>query len=440
MTPFPLNVPRKLRRLLMPLLVALLGTVLGATGTALLDPFGSPGSSSLPALTGHGSPGQPLNAQHVYDRLAPSVIDITAVLRYEDETAKGTGFVFDGPQGLVLTNNHVVKDATSITATQATTGKTYHVRVVGTDSAADIAVLQLDGPPRLTAAPIGDSGHVQLGDQVLAIGNQAGEGGPPTIAPGIINSLDRTVEASEGRAGFTETLHGMLQTSAQIEPGDSGGPLANAAGQVVGVDTAASTGAGAAGFAIPINTALAVARQITAGQPGPGISFGTGTFLGVLVVVAGARPGPQAQPQPSLTDSAASTAPALLSTGANGPVRAIAALERTDGMPGRGAGPVASDEGPCLDTESQAVMPDRVAPIRSGALVEGVLCDTPAATSGLAPGDIIVRAAGRTVPSPSVLDSIVDGCEPGTELLVTWVDLGGSTRDTLVRVASAPVP
>jgi S1-C subfamily serine protease len=342
-TPFPLKVAKKLRRLPVPLLGALLGVALGAAGMALLDPFGSPGPLSLPALTGHGSPGQPLNAQHVYNRLASSIIDITAVLRYDNQTAMGTGFVFDGPADLVLTNNHVVKDATSVTATQAATGKTYHVRVVGTDSPADIAVLQLDGPPGLTAAPIGDSGHIQLGDQVLVIGNQAGQGGPPTIAPGIINSLDRTIEAA-GSGGFTETLHDMLQTSAQIEAGDSGGPLANAAGQVVGVDTAASTGAGTAGFAIPVNTALAVARQIAAGRPGPGISFGT------------------------------------------------------------------------------------------------VLCGTPAATSGLTAGDVIVRAAGRTVPSPGALGSIVAGCEPSTELLVSWVDLGGSTRDTLIRVASAPAP
>ena len=424
MTPFLLKVPRRLRRLLVPLLVALLSAALGAAGMALLDPFGSPGPLSLPALTGRGSPGKPLNAQHVYDRLAPSIFDITAVLRYDDETALGTGFVFDGSQDLVLTNNHVVRDATSITATQAATGKTYHVRIVGTDSAADIAVLQLHGPPRLPAAPIGNSGHVQLGDQVLVIGNQGGQGGPPTIAPGIINSLDRTIEASDGSAGFTETLHDMMQTSAQIEPGDSGSPLANAAGQVVGVATAAST---AAGFAIPVSTALAVARQIAAGRPGPGISFGTGAFLGVLVV-AGRR---------------ADSRPALLSdvTGeAGGPVRAIAAPERTGGMPGRGAGPVTSDEGSCLGTESEAMLPDRVAPIHSGALVEGVLCGTPASTSGLSAGDVIVRAAGRTVPSPGALGSIVAGCEPGTELLVTWVDLGGSTRDALIRVASAPAP
>lgn len=132
-----------------------------------------------------------------------------------------------------------------------------------------------------------------------------------------------------------------------------------------------------------LNTALAVARQVAAGRPGLGISPGTGTFLGVLVV-ARARADPRARPQPSLTDSPASTAPALRPGGASGPTRAIAAPE--------------------------------------GYL--GAARERPRATKGLAADDVIVRAAGRTAPSPGALGSIVAGCEPGTGLLVTWVDLG----------------
>lgn len=433
----------------MPLLVAGLGIALGAVGMALVDPFGSHGASSLPSLAGHGSPRQSLDAQRVYNRLAPSVLDITAVLRYDDEKAEGTGFVFDGPRDLVLTNNHVITGATSVNATLVATGKTYRATIVGTDTATDIAVLRLDGPLRLTAAPMADSRDVQLGDPVLVIGNQAGQGGPPTIAPGIINSLNRTIEAADGGAGFTETLRGMLQTSAQIEPGDSGGPLADADGRVVGLDTAASTGQVTAGFAIPVNSALAVARQIAAGRPGPGIAFGTGGFLGVLVV-PGAQASPQAQPQPSLTDHADSGRHPLLSSMTGGAARVPPAAAtpgpRGEGprkavaVPGRGAGGPVADGPSCLGTESEAVMPDRVAPIRYGALVEGVLCGTPAAASGLAAGDMIVRAAGRTVSSPAALRSIVGGCGPGNELPVTWVDLDGSTRTALLRVAAAPAP
>ncbi|MBO0806412.1 MAG: trypsin-like peptidase domain-containing protein [Nocardiopsaceae bacterium] len=400
-TPFPFRTFGQLRRVPRLLAAALIGCggiAVGAAGMALLHAFGA----AWPTLVAGGMPRQSLNAQRVYDRLAPSVLDITANLRYDDETAEGTGFVFDSPRDLVLTNNHVVKDATSVTATLVATGKTYRARVVGTDTTADIAVLQLDHPPRLAAAPMASSG-AKLGEDVLVIGNQGGQGGPPTIAPGIINSLDRTIEATDGSVGFTETLRGMLQTSARIEPGDSGGPLADSGGQVVGVDTATTTGAGAAGFAIPIGTALAAARQIAAGRPGPGITLGARAFLGVLMAT-GAPAGPQAQPQSSLTDRGAWDAPA-----------------------------------PCLATESEAAAPEHLAPIRYGALVEGVLCGTPAAASGLTAGDMIIRAAGRSVPSPGALRSIVAGCGPGTELPVTWVGLDGAVRTALIRLTAGPV-
>lgn len=404
-------------RLATKLLVVFAGAVLGAAGMAVLGPFGARVPLWNSALAGHGTPRPPLNAQRVYNRLAPSILDITAVLRYDDETAEGTGFVIDSPRALVITNNHVIKDATSITATLVSTGKTYRVSLVGADSAADIAVLRLDGQPRLAAAPAGDSRDTQLGDQVLVIGNQAGQGGPPTIAPGIINSLNRTIEATDGAAGFTETLRGMLQTSAQIEPGDSGGPLANASGQVIGVDTAASSGAGAAGFAIPLNSALSAAHRITTNLPGPG------AFLGVLVM-----PGAGAAGQTAI----------LSGVTTRKPPRVIAAPNRTGWDPGRGAGSFTGSGSSCLTTEAEAVAPKRVAPIRSGALVEGVLCGTPAAGSGLTAGDVIVRAAGRAVPSPGALQSILAGCAPGTVLPVTWVDVNGATRTALLRAAPAP--
>jgi S1-C subfamily serine protease len=91
-------------------------------------------------------------------------------------------------------------------------------------------VLQIQGVTGLTAAPLGDSAAVAPGMPVLAIGNQAGKGGLPAIAPGVIDSTGRTIQAADGTSGFIETLRGMLQTSAHIEPGDSGGPLADSAG------------------------------------------------------------------------------------------------------------------------------------------------------------------------------------------------------------------
>jgi S1-C subfamily serine protease len=400
------HVPSPRSRAVIPLLVVLLGVALGAGGVLLLRPFGGFSQPPPPGLTGR-SAARSLNAQAIYDRLEPSIVDVTATLRYDDETASGTGFIVNGRAALVLTNNHVIRDATSVTATLTSTGKSYPARIVGVDAGADIAVLQLEGASGLTAAPLGDSATVTLGSPVLAIGNQAGAGGSPTIAPGIINSMNRTIQANDGASGFTETLHGMLQTSAQIEPGDSGGPLANAGGAVVGVDTAAGTGTAAVGYAIPINGAMAVALQIAAGHAVGGIVIGEAGFLGVVV--------------PSTT----SQSPRLQAQGEYGAIGSTQA-PGAPGAPG------------CLETEAAAGVPAAVAPARTGALVDGVLCGTGAAAAGITAGDVITAAAGHPVTSPDALTAVVRACRPGTLVPVTWVSTAGATRTAMVLLEVAP--
>ena len=180
-----------------------------------------------------------MNDEAVYDEVEPGIVDVTSNLRYLQETAEGTGFVIDAAAGLVLTNNHVIDGATSVTVTPVLSGKSYPARVLGYDLTDDVALLQLPGVTGLKAVTIGDSSHVRVGTPVLAIGNEAGQGGSPTVAPGVISSLDRTIVAIDQSSGLTETLHGMMQTNADIRPGDSGGPLADAAGRVIGIDTAA---------------------------------------------------------------------------------------------------------------------------------------------------------------------------------------------------------
>ena len=396
-------------RTLIPLLVVLLGVVLGGGGVLLLHPFGMLGAAQPaqppgPAAAGRAATG-PLNDRAVYRRLEPSVVDVTSTLRYDNETASGTGFIVDGRAGLILTNNHVIRDATAVTARLTSTGRTYPARIVGADVSADIAVLQLQGVTGLPPAPLGDSGTVLLGTPVLAIGNQAGAGGSPTIARGIINSLNRTIQAADGTSGFTEILHGMLQTSAQIEPGDSGGPLADSAGMVIGVDTAAGTGTSSVGYAIPINTAMAVERQIAAGRGGPGITLGVAGFLGV-VVPSSTTPNPRSQ-----------------------------AAQEQNLRTGGGGSALPSG---CVDTVATVGVPAAVAPARSGALVDGVLCGTGAAAAGIRAGDVITAAAGRPVSSPDALTAIMTGCRPGTVVRVTWVAVAGTTRTSLVRLQVAP--
>jgi S1-C subfamily serine protease len=396
---------------LIPLLVAVIGIALAAGGIAVVRPFGSGSPAQLAgaAATMTARPGgaiaAPLSNQAIYARVKPSVVDVTATLRYDDETASGTGFVIDPRAALVLTNNHVIRDATSVTVTIPGTGRIFAARIVGADVPGDVAVLKIEPEPRLAAAPLGDSADVSVGTTVIAIGNQAGADAAPVLVPGVITGTGRTIEAADGSSGFTEVLHGMLATSARIEPGDSGGPLADSAGVVIGMDTAAGTDGAARGYAIPINAALAAARQIAAGRPGPGIVLGTEGFLGVIVPTTTAT---SPQQQAAHEKSRQPTPPA--------------------GQP-RAA---------CQATMTVAAVPAVVAPARSGALVDAVLCGSAAATAGIAAGDVITSADGRAVSSPDALTAIVSDCRPGSMMAVTWMSTAGGTKTTLVRLGAAP--
>lgn len=257
---------------MLPLLIMTLAVGLGVGAIAALRPRGATGPPDAARAHTQGPATAPataglLGAAGIYSRLKPSVVDVMATLRRDGEIAAGTGFVVDAGRGFVLTNNHVIRNATSVMVRLAATGRSYPARVVGANAGADIAVLQLQGAAGLTAAPLAGSAAVTVGTPVLAIGNQAGQDRAPATAPGVVDGLNRTIRAADGLAGVTETLHGMLQTSARIVPGDSGGPLAGPAGTVIGVDTASGTGGSPAGYAIPIGAAMALERQITARSP-----------------------------------------------------------------------------------------------------------------------------------------------------------------------------
>src|SRR5689334_13423839 len=299
---------RWVRRMVVHLTVAALSAVAGAGATVVTQHVMAPGGGG--AATSRAAAAEQheaMNDQAVYRQVEPGVVDVTSNLQYLQETAKGTGFVIDAANGLVLTNNHVIDQATSVTVTLVTSGKTYPARILGYDADDDVALLQVRGAA-LTAVRTGDSSLVDVGMPVLAIGNEGGQGGAPTVAPGVISSLGRTIVASDQSSGLTETLHGMLQTSADIRPGDSGGPLADASGRVIGIDTAAGGNIVYSGYAIPINQAMPIARQIAAawaggsGQDEPGgggpshddagrggpsqasrIQIGWPAFLGVLL-------------------------------------------------------------------------------------------------------------------------------------------------------------
>jgi putative serine protease PepD len=202
----------------------------------------------------------------IAQRVLPSVVSIDA--QSADGGATGSGFVIDA-SGYILTNNHVI--AASVTSGGEITvllnsGSSYPAKVVGRDSAYDLAVLKITGAT-LKALQFGDSDKVAVGDSVIAIGSPLGLSG--TVTLGIISAKDRAVTAGESRAD--NSFINALQTDAAINPGNSGGPLVDATGSVIGVNSAIASLGGSAGsqpgsiglgFAIPINQARKTADQL----------------------------------------------------------------------------------------------------------------------------------------------------------------------------------
>ncbi len=182
----------------------------------------------------------------------------------------GSGVVVDARRGYILTNAHVVEDASQITVTLQD-GRDLEARVVGSDAASDIAVLKVK-PERLTQVTLGDSSKVEVGDFVVAIGNPFGLHN--TVTSGIVSGLGRSSLSSDGYEDF-------IQTDASINPGNSGGALVNLRGQLIGINTAILSSSGDSigiGFAIPVNMARTIMRQlITYGAVRRGI-LGVSTY------------------------------------------------------------------------------------------------------------------------------------------------------------------
>ena len=175
-------------------------------------------------------------------------------------TGVGSGVVVTST-GLILTNNHVIDGAQTVTVTTAD-GDELSADVVATDPENDLAIIRAGGGD-LVPATLGDSGVLEVGETVLAIGSPLGEF-TETVTRGIVSALDRTITVGGQFGGRQETLSGLIQTDAAINPGNSGGPLINARGQVIGINTAVSREAEGIGFAVPIAVATQLIDEATA--------------------------------------------------------------------------------------------------------------------------------------------------------------------------------
>jgi serine protease Do len=171
-----------------------------------------------------------------------------------------TGFVID-PSGIIVTNDHVVADARSINVTTSD-GKKLSARVLGQDASHDLAVLKVEGT-NLPAVELGDSDQVQVGDDVVAIGNALDLDGGLSATRGIVSGLHREIPTENGAR-----LAGLIQTDAAINPGNSGGPLVDAQGRVVGINTAIANPSTAqnVGFVIPISQAKPIIDRLRGGE------------------------------------------------------------------------------------------------------------------------------------------------------------------------------
>jgi len=278
--------------------------------------------------------------------------------------------------GEVLTNNHVIQNASTIRVSVAGTG-TYPARVLGADPTGDVALLQLRGASGLPTAALADSSNLTIGEEVVAMGNALGRGGAPSVAAGTITGLDRSIVARSD-AGPGEHLHGLIQTDASISPGESGGPLVNTAGQVIGMITAGAptqtSTATRVGFAIPTNDAVSVVDRIESGRGGASVVLGQAGFLGI-------------EAAPLTPETAARTG---------------------------------------IDA-------------RSGVVVAGILPNGPAAQAGIRPPSVITAIDGRAVGSPTALGTMLHSHKPGEQVRVTWVDTSGTHTATVSLIAGPAV-
>jgi S1-C subfamily serine protease len=253
----------------------------GSGGT---NPGANPGGGIDPGVLLPGNPNSgnaASSATIATSAQKQGVVTIVSVLRYQSAESAGTGLVLTS-NGEVLTNNHVIDGATSVTVSVASTGKSYRADVVGTDPSDDIAVLQLRNASGLTTANVGNSSSVSVGDSVVGVGN-AGGTGTLRASSGKVTALNQSITASDGSGGDSEKLTGLIQVNAPIISGDSGGPLYNSSGQIIGVDTAASVHqtSSETAYAIPIDSALSIANRIESGVETSKIHIGLPAFLGV---------------------------------------------------------------------------------------------------------------------------------------------------------------
>ncbi len=354
-------------------------------------PFGGNGFGNVGGFPNATTPpkiSQPPKANAGAAKIAasvdPGLVDINTSLSYQQSSAAGTGMVISS-NGLVLTNNHVIDGATSISVRVVATGQVYDATVVGYDQSSDVALLQLKNASGLTAITT-NTNAVTKGESIVGIGNAGGVGGTPSYAAGSVVAVDQTITAgdSENPTG-AETLNGMIEINADIQAGDSGGALVNAKGEVVGMDTAASSGNGpffnsdssttTQAFAIPIGTALAIVSSIEQGKSSSTLHIGATAFIGIDI-----------KGSPSNQFSGGNASPGST----------------------------------------------------SGVTIAQTVAGGPAANTPLTAGDVINSVNGQSVTTVTSLESILATLKPGNTIHVDYTNTSGTRASLELTLGSGP--
>jgi serine protease Do len=276
--PAPMGGTRR-RRSLNLFAVSLLSAVLasGSTAALVVGLGGARSSASPVAVSASSSPDArvagvtldegTLDVTAIVAKAQASVVTITSTVQTTGRrsqtgvaTGIGSGIILTA-DGYILTNDHVVADSTSLSV-MLEDGTQYPATIVRTlTDGTDLALIKIDATG-LSAATIGDSSTIQVGETAIAIGSPLGTY-TETVTKGIVSALDRTITVTDDSTGQPSTLTGLIQTDAAINPGNSGGPLLDATGSVIGLDTAVSADAQGLGFAIPISAAASLISQAT---------------------------------------------------------------------------------------------------------------------------------------------------------------------------------
>jgi S1-C subfamily serine protease len=360
--------------------VAVGGALLGSSvrGGSMFSNGSSSASNAAPSASSFDTPSDSTDNGSVASNVSTAIVNITTTLANGAGEGAGTGMLISG-SGEVLTNNHVVENADTISVEIGGNGSSHSAKVIGYDMRDDVALLKVDGVSGLDTIPVGNPDNVVVDDPIVVVGNALGRGGDPSSTSGTVTGVDRQITATDSDGSNAETLTNLIQVQADVQPGDSGGAVVDSSGKVIGMTTAASTNgfrfredAAGVGFAIRIDKALSIAKQIQNGQEVDGVHVGARALLGVAI-----------------QDSSQS---------------------------GRDGG--ASSSG--------------------GAVVTSVGSDTPASSAGIEQGDVITAIDNTTVRSSNDLQDALNAYHPDDKVKVTWTDGSGNSKSETVKLIEGP--